>query len=99
ILAHELRNPLQPLQTAVELMEHERERPVPERVRNIIRRQVHHINRLVDDLLDVARFTAGKLELRRERVALDTIVDEAVAATRTAADAKRQKVTTHGDRP
>jgi signal transduction histidine kinase len=99
ILAHELRNPLQPLQTAVELMEHERDRPVPERVRNIIRRQVHHINRLVDDLLDVARFTAGKLELRRERVALETIVDEAITATRNAAEAKRQRISATGDRP
>ena len=94
ILAHELRNPLQPLQTAVEIMEHEREKPVPERVRTIIRRQVHHINRLVDDLLDVARFTSGKLELRRERVTLDSIVDDAVAATRTNAEAKRHRITT-----
>ena len=68
ILAHELRNPLQPLQTAIELIEHEPDRPVPERVRGIIQRQVHHINRLVDDLLDVARFQSGKLELRRATV-------------------------------
>ena len=68
ILAHELRNPLQPLQTAVEVLEHDPDKPVPARIRGIVQRQVHHITRLVDDLLDVARFTAGKLELRREPV-------------------------------
>ncbi len=77
ILAHELRNPLQPLQTAVEVLEHDPDKPVPARIRGIVQRQVHHITRLVDDLLDVARFTAGKLELRREPVVLSEIVDEA----------------------
>src|SRR5688572_15457609 len=71
ILAHELRNPLQPLQTAVEVLEHDPDKPVPARIRGIVQRQVHHITRMVDDLLDVARFTAGKLELRRELVKID----------------------------
>ena len=85
ILAHELRNPLQPLQTAVEIMASTTPtQPVPERVRGIIQRQVHHIGRLVDDLLDVARFQTGKLELRRETVPLDAIVDEAVDDVRAA---------------
>src|SRR5882672_7582378 len=78
ILAHELRNPLQPLQTAIEIMAHDADKPVPERVRSIIQRQVHHIGRLVDDLLDVARFQTGKLELRREPITIDVIVKEAV---------------------
>jgi len=86
ILAHELRNPLQPLQTAVELLEQDTGAPVTPRIRGIIQRQVHVIGRLVDDLLDVARFTAGKLELRREVVALDKIAHEAVETARSAAD-------------
>jgi signal transduction histidine kinase len=92
ILAHELRNPLQPLQTAVELIEQDPSRPVQPRVRGIIQRQVHVIGRLVDDLLDVARFTAGKLELRRERVVLDAIVDEAVESVRPAVEARHHTV-------
>src|SRR5688572_19053749 len=48
ILSHELRNPLQPLQTAVEVLEHDPDAPVPARIRGIIQRQVHHITRLVD---------------------------------------------------
>jgi signal transduction histidine kinase len=98
ILAHELRNPLQPLQTAVELIACEPENGVPERVRQIIQRQVHHIGRLVDDLLDVARFQTGKLELRKEIVSLEAIVDEALAATRTAAEQHRHTITAAGER-
>jgi signal transduction histidine kinase len=96
ILAHELRNPLQPLQTAVEIMENDPERPVPERVRGIIQRQVQHIGRLVDDLLDVARFQAGKLDLRREQVRLDAIVNEAVADARSLAGARNHELEVHG---
>lgn len=88
ILAHELRNPLQPLQTAVEVLEHDPDKPVPLRIRKIVQRQVQHITRLVDDLLDVSRFTAGKLELRREAVDLDSIIDEALASCQTAIDAR-----------
>ena len=96
ILAHELRNPLQPLQTAVELMEAEQGKPVPARVRSIIQRQVHHIGRLVDDLLDVARFQTGKLELRREPLSLANIVKEAVADARSAADQREHAVVVRG---
>jgi signal transduction histidine kinase len=97
ILAHELRNPLQPLQTAVEVLEHEPDKPVPARIRKIVQRQVQHITRLVDDLLDVARFTAGKLELRREPIDLDGIVEEAVASCRTSIDGRshRLEITAH----
>ncbi len=88
ILAHELRNPLQPLQTAVEVLEHEPDKPVPARIRAIVQRNVHHITRLVDDLLDVARFTAGKLELRKELISLEDVIDEAVTSCRAAIDAR-----------
>ncbi|HSS01204.1 MAG TPA: hybrid sensor histidine kinase/response regulator, partial [Kofleriaceae bacterium] len=97
ILAHELRNPLQPLQTAVEVLEHDPDKPVPERIRRIVQRQVQHITRLVDDLLDVARFTAGKLELRREPVQLGSIVEEALTQCQAAINARKHTVTVHGD--
>ena len=99
ILAHELRNPLQPLQTAVEVMEHEADKPVPERVRGIIRRQVHFIGRLVDDLLDVARFQTGKLELRREPLSLDKVVEEAVSDMRSPAQARKHALEIEGSAP
>ncbi|HEU0033092.1 MAG TPA: response regulator [Kofleriaceae bacterium] len=96
ILSHELRNPLQPLQTAVEVLEHDPNAPVPARVRGIIQRQVHHITRLVDDLLDIARLNAGKLELRREPVTLDSIVDEAVQSCRSSIDSRKHKIEISG---
>jgi two-component system, sensor histidine kinase len=97
ILAHELRNPLQPLQTAVELMYAAQDVPVPERVRGIIQRQVNHIGRLVDDLLDVARFQTGKLDLRREPVTLDTVIAEAVNDVRPTSDARKHALTIKGE--
>jgi signal transduction histidine kinase len=96
ILAHELRNPLQPLQTAVELMEHNSAEPVPERVRGIIQRQVHHIGRLVDDLLDVARFQTGKLDLRREPLALSNLITEAVNDCKASAEARKHALSVRG---
>ncbi|MBV8757988.1 MAG: response regulator [Deltaproteobacteria bacterium] len=99
ILAHELRNPLQPLQTAVEVMEHEPEKPVPGRVRGIIKRQVTFIGRLVDDLLDVARFQTGKLELRREPLSLDKIVEEAVGDMRVQAESRKHALSLEHTKP
>ncbi|MEO8551862.1 MAG: response regulator [Kofleriaceae bacterium] len=96
ILAHELRNPLQPLQTAVELLAVDDQKPVPPRVRAIIERQVQSIGRLVDDLLDVARFQTGKLDLRREPVDLGKLVEEAVSECRPAAEARKHDLTVHG---
>ncbi len=97
ILAHELRNPLQPLQTAVEVLEHHPDQPVPPRIRAIVQRQVHHITRLVDDLLDVARFNAGKLELRREPVALTLVIDEAITQCEAAIAARRHVIEILGE--
>ena len=98
ILSHELRNPLQPLQTAVEVLEHDPDAPVPARIRNIIQRQVHHITRLVDDLLDIARLNAGKLELRREPVSLQQIVDEAVQSCLASSEKRGHKLEVLGSK-
>jgi signal transduction histidine kinase/CheY-like chemotaxis protein len=79
LLGHELRNPLAPIVTALSLMklrrgsDHERER-------GIIERQVHHLIRLVDDLLDVARITRGAVELVRAPVSLAKAVAQSAEA-------------------
>ena len=96
ILAHELRNPLQPIQTALELVERTPEEPMSPRVREILHRQVYHLTRLVDDLLDTARFAAGKLQLHRQSLSLAAIVDEAVAASRPAIDARNHALAVTG---
>jgi two-component system, sensor histidine kinase len=83
LLGHELRNPLAPIVTGLELI---RSRPVDDPVVRkacgALDRQVTHLTRLVDDLLDVSRITTGKIDLRREPVALGTVLDRAVAMTR-----------------
>ncbi len=77
-LAHELRNPLAPIRTGLELM---RVRPTADnagKVQAMMQRQVDHMVRLVDDLLDMARLSEGKLELRRTPVTLQEVVRDAI---------------------
>jgi PAS domain S-box-containing protein len=71
MLGHELRNPLAPIQTALQLMRM-RGHQAPEI--SVIERQTGHLVRLVDDLLDVSRITRGKVELRKDRIQLRSVV-------------------------
>jgi PAS domain S-box-containing protein len=71
MLGHELRNPLAPMMTALQLM---RLRGSESRELAVLERQVGHLTRLVDDLLDVSRITQGKIELRRHPVQLRDVV-------------------------
>ena len=85
MLGHELRNPLAPLSTSLSVLRHVAgTNPLLEQSRTIMERQVKHLVRLVDDLLDVARITRGKIDLRRERVELNDLIDRAVEAVRAA---------------
>ena len=77
LLGHELRNPLAPIQTALELM---RLRGEASREQSMLERHVGYLVRLVDDLLDVSRLTRGTIELRRRLVALTGVVQAAVDA-------------------
>jgi len=89
-LSHELRNPLAPIRNAAQILGSP-ELP-PERTRwaqAVIQRQVKHMSWLLDDLLDVARITQGKLELRKARVSLTSVIDAAVEAARPLIDEKR----------
>ena len=79
VLGHELRNPLSPIVSALDLMA-AREQGVYQHERDVMRRQVVHLKRLVDDLLDVSRITRGKLELVMAPVNLCQVVTQAVDA-------------------
>lgn len=82
-LAHELRNPLAPIVNAVHLLTQKGQLdPSLPTARDIIDRQVRQMVRLVDDLLDVSRITRGKLDLRKERVNLATVVEQALETSR-----------------
>jgi PAS domain S-box-containing protein len=88
MLGHELRNPLAPVANAVRILGTPGAEPVArERAREMIERQVIHMGRLIDDLLDVSRITRGTLELRRAPVALAPLVAEAVEAVRAQCEA------------
>jgi len=87
MLAHELRNPLAPIRNAVAVLRMiGADDPTTNRARELIDRQVSHMTRLVDDLLDVSRITRGKIALRTEELSLRTIVEEAVEAARPLVD-------------
>jgi signal transduction histidine kinase/ActR/RegA family two-component response regulator len=79
VLGHELRNPLSPIVASLDLMDM-RDEPGARRERAIMRRQVTHLKRLVDDLLDVSRIASGKLQLELHPLNLAETVRHAVAA-------------------
>jgi signal transduction histidine kinase len=82
-LAHELRNPLAPIRNGLELIRLANNDPaVLEKATPIMQRQIEQMVRLVDDLLDVARISRNKLELRKEEVDLESVVRNAVETSR-----------------
>jgi len=89
-LAHELRNPLAPIRFALEMMKSDAPQATAERARDVIDRQVRQLVRLVDDLLDVSRITAGKIQLRREPLDLARLMATAVESITPLATASGQ---------
>ncbi|HEX7880496.1 MAG TPA: hybrid sensor histidine kinase/response regulator, partial [Candidatus Eisenbacteria bacterium] len=81
LLAHELRNPLNPIRNVVEVLRMDSSPPQVEWGRDLIDKQVRHLTRLIDDLLDINRITMNRLVLVRERVNLREIVMAALEAS------------------
>jgi PAS domain S-box-containing protein len=92
MLGHELRNPLAPILLSAQLMAL-RGVGIVEGERQIIERQAKHLARLVDDLLDISRITRGKVELRKERVAIGRIVARAIEMAAPLLEQRSQKLT------
>jgi len=92
ILAHELRNPLASLRSCIELLQEAPSRPPEARVVGALDRQTNVLVRLVDDLLDVSRIKAGKIELEPQLVELADVVDAAIAMCRRSIDTRRHEV-------
>jgi PAS domain S-box-containing protein len=94
MLAHELRNPVGVIVNALAVLERpDAARAQQDRARGLIGRQAHHLARLLDDLLDVARFGGRLVDLDRVPVDLRTAVEQAVEMERHRLDAKRQHLT------
>jgi PAS domain S-box-containing protein len=90
MLAHELRNPLAPIRNALQIMRlHDRDGSALGPVRDMMDRQVGHLVRLVDDLIDVNRITRGNLELRKARITIGQAVDAALESTRPLVETAR----------
>ena len=95
-LSHELRNPLAAIANAVGVL-HVAASGAPhvDAARDVLGRQIAHLVRLVDDLLDVSRITTGKISLRREPVDLVSVVERAVETAVPHLNERRQRLTVH----
>jgi signal transduction histidine kinase/ActR/RegA family two-component response regulator len=93
MLGHELRNPLAPILTAIELMRLRGVDESTERERALIERQTRNMSRLVDDLLDVSRITRGKLELKKQVHELSAIVTRALETASPLLEQRRHRLT------
>jgi PAS domain S-box-containing protein len=99
-LAHELRNPLAPLRNALSVLDRSVDPAVVQRARTMMERQLAHLVRLVDDLLDVSRITTGKLQLTLGRVEVRQVVESAIETARPQIEARRHTlVVDHADAP
>jgi K+-sensing histidine kinase KdpD/CheY-like chemotaxis protein len=92
MLGHELRNPLAPITTALELIEM-KGAASSDRALGIIRRQVVHLTKLVGDLLDVSRIHSGKIELAREPIEIATVLEHAVETVSPLIEERRHRLT------
>jgi signal transduction histidine kinase/CheY-like chemotaxis protein len=93
ILAHELRNPLAPIRNAVQVLSlQDPPDPAVQWPREVIERQVQQLNRMVDDLLDVARITQAKFNLQREPVELGTVIAQAVETSQPLIEARKHQL-------
>lgn len=92
-LAHELRNPLAPIRTSMGILKHlhPRGRQVTQ-LREVVDRQVTHLTRLVDDLLDVARITRGKVVLKKGHITLQSVLNHAVEISSSVMEAKKHRL-------
>ena len=94
MLAHELRNPLAPLRNGLQIVRlASHDRPAMEQAREMMERQLAHMVRLIDDLLDLSRITNGKIELRKERLDLGAAVQDAVETSRPVIEESEHRLT------
>jgi len=94
MLSHELRNPLAPILNAVQLLQlNKGQTPRQQKAHAIIERQVGQLTHLVDDLMEVSRALTGRIQLRREQIAVNGIVERAVETARPLIDQRRHEFT------
>jgi len=93
MLAHELRNPLAPLRHSIDLIKRKDALKADSKfVADVMERQVRQLSRLVDDLLEMSRFTTGRIELRREKIELHDVVAAALDSSRPAIERGKHEI-------
>ncbi|WP_162243737.1 CHASE domain-containing protein [Ramlibacter sp. Leaf400] len=92
VLAHELRNPLAPIRNALEILQRAPDPGLAQRSRDIAQRQLRHLVRLVDDLLDVSRISRGKIALQWQRVSAGDVLESAVETSRPLFERRRHEL-------
>ena len=89
ILAHELRNPLAPVRTGLQVLRLTTDRATTLQTLDTMERQLGQMTHLIDDLLDISRITSGKVLLRLERIAVGKVLEAAIESVRPAIEARR----------
>ncbi len=95
MLAHELRNPLAPIRTGLQVLRLLPGEEAAERTREMMDRQISHMVRLIDDLLDVSRVSRGKIELKKELIELKAVIGLAVETSLPLIEAGRHELAVH----
>ncbi len=91
VLAHELRNPLAPIKTTLEILGLKNIDDDSKKLISVANQQVHSIRKLLDDLLDINRVTQGKFELNKERVKLSLVIENAIEYTKELFQSRKRK--------
>ena len=93
MLSHELRSPLAPIVNALELLRlHNEEDAFQNQIREMMTRQVGRLTRLIDDLMEVARITTGRIQLRAERISVGDIMERAAETARPLIEQRRHEL-------
>lgn len=93
MLGHELRNPVMAFRAGLQLLERQKDAQKNALIRARMEVQAHHLSRLIEDLLDVARIDQGKISLKRERLTVQSIIESAVDTSRPKIEAGRHDLT------
>jgi two-component system CheB/CheR fusion protein len=94
MLAHELRNPLGPMQNAIEIMDLAQDKPETlGRVHEVLERQIRHLARIVGDLVDISRIRERKIELQRQPIEVAALVENAIEICRAFVESRRHQLT------
>ena len=92
-LAHELRNPLAPIRNGIQILRLSPASAPAMQTLEMMDRQIHHLVRLIDDLLDISRITRGKLELRKQKVPLTLLLSNAIESSRPSIESGKHSLT------